>query len=307
MIKPALKEPQWVTVATDLLADKPQRWANLGLWTPPSSEANPNLSLAYPTACENLAKAHGDAAGLTPGHKLLDVAAGRGGSLVFWHDVYGLTHMDALEPSQASSELIRNLNGPLNPSIVREVYSHPMEDYLDSYSRSGFPQKSPIQLRDPGPLSWGGYDRVLCLDSAYHFRSHLDFLRFGHLALKKGGLLVWSNFYYDQPLTPLSVKMLRWAGIHQGAIIDQDKFEGSVQNLGFKVISRLPLDTSVMQGFAWFVKSRRHQISWRSRFQKSWLTIEGTAAALDYFARPKQMGYGLYVLEKVVDPLGKSS
>jgi cyclopropane fatty-acyl-phospholipid synthase-like methyltransferase len=271
-----------ITVATNLLSDRPQLWANLGLWSAG------NL-LTYEAACQSLAQLHGDTGRLEAPHKLLDVAAGRGASLTFWHTHYGLRDIDALEPDRFSCDLIQKNSQESQTPWLGQVYNDTLESYLDNNQKSPFP--------------WGQYDRVLCIDSAYHMRSTEDFLRFGHLALKPGGLLVWTNFTHTQPLPTLPAKLLKWVGIHQESIINTTRFSKQSTDHGFSIDTVLNINEHVMGGFSMFVKSRRRLLPWHSRLLKSWWTIEGTALALDGLAANKDMGYGLYVLKKKVTPV----
>ncbi len=276
MTLPLQNQRPKITVATDLLSDQPQLWANLGLW----SSGN---TLTYVEACQHFARLHGDSGGFEAPHKLLDVAAGRGASLAFWHSDYGLTNIDALEPDGASCELIHKLSQESASPWLGQVYNHTLESYLDG-------------KQDP-PFPWGQYDRVVCIDSAYHLRSTEDFLRFGRRALKPEGLLVWSNFFHAQPLSILPAKLLTWAGIHQDSMVNTPRFPKQAADHGFSIDTILNLNDHVMLGFSWFVKSRRKVLPWRSRLFKSWWTIEATALALEGLAGTKDIGYGLYVLK----------
>eukprot|EP00746_Dinoflagellata_sp_MGD_P081516 gnl/MRDRNA2_/MRDRNA2_32418_c0_seq1.p1 gnl/MRDRNA2_/MRDRNA2_32418_c0~~gnl/MRDRNA2_/MRDRNA2_32418_c0_seq1.p1 ORF type:complete len:841 (-),score=99.24 gnl/MRDRNA2_/MRDRNA2_32418_c0_seq1:112-2397(-) len=150
-------------------------WMNMGYWKD---------TCCYDTACQQLAKLLGDAAGLQQGDRLLCVACGNGDELRFFHTAYKLEHATGLDahtenPMQHSLEEagLRLVRGHANQMTQgKELFCH------------------------------GEFNRIVCVDSVYHLEKKCFFKDCAQL-LPKGGNLAVSDVVVD-PMAPFWVKVV---------------------------------------------------------------------------------------------------
>lgn len=145
-------------------------WCNLGLWP---TDREP---CSFQCACKELAVTLGEAAGLSPGNAVLDVGVGYGDQTALWATRFGVRRVVAVEVSAAhvvaASEAQQT--GRLAGGGVVEFRVGSAGDIDDI-------------LRTDEMDGAGGFDCVLCLDCAYHFRTRASFLHAASRALRLGG------------------------------------------------------------------------------------------------------------------------
>lgn len=281
------------TVTTKTLGDNPQDWANLGYWfsydlsalrkPPPIPPLDSWPEKSYEKACTDLAAIHGACAQLEPDHRLLEIACGRGASVQLWVDGFRLNRIDLMEPCPLSSAHLQTRWSPGSPhSPVQSLFHCRLEDALHGV------QKAPSALGSAGLRipHRASYDRMVCVDSAYHFSSTEDLLDLARQCLRPGGIVVWSTFTFDRSQGPgLGNRglppWLSWLGIQEKSLVDLSNPRIPASQSGFDWHPPWILDEGVIGGFARFVSARRRRLSWFQKLSLEWLKIEATALALN--------------------------
>ena len=148
-------------------------WCNLGLWTAASEAATQPQT--FRNACEALALALGDAAGLTRGDAVLDVGVGYADQTALWATHFGVRRVVAVERSAEHVAAAREAQqtGRLAGSGVVELCVGSATN-LDAL----------LTTLPPGDST---FDVVLSLDCAYHFQTRAEFVRAAARALVPGG------------------------------------------------------------------------------------------------------------------------
>jgi microcystin synthetase protein McyJ len=238
-------------------------WGNLGLW--PGGEAD------YAEACTALAHAVARAAGLGAGDVVLDLACGAGDELLLWLDHYGAARVHAIE---------------LDPLLARAASQRVGE-------RAAVVCGSAL-LRPAQAL----FDRVVCVDAAYHLQPRSAFLQAAWHALKPGGTLA----YTDLTLRP-GARQSAWlrAAARLAGVAPQELLgpAAQVQRLldhGFVDVAMQPLDDAVLGGFARFVRAQGPRVA-RTLLHRDWRRV-GLTAALIGPCRRAGLGYGLFAARK---------
>lgn len=290
---PWLKKNFPQTVETKDLDENSNEWANLGYWlhrphisekgvweNPQEPDVIPWPPKTYSEACQDLARIHADYAGFNPHQKLLDIACGRGASVKLWAQEYGITGIDVLEPCNKSMKILKATFQGETSNPVENFFACKLEDILGNIKTPPNISEAPLIFNDEkGLISIGPYDRIVCIDSAYHFSSTHLLLEFARKTLKQGGMLVWSNFTYDSKkfLPPLWLSLLK---IRKEAMVDLSSMNELAAHFGFEWHAPFHLNHGVIQGFPLFVEKRRCFLSLFQKLSTSWLTIHATAVAL---------------------------
>ncbi len=128
---------------------------NLGLW---------DGARDYDAACRRLAEALGEAAGLGAGQRVLDCGFGFGDQDAFWLERF-------------APDTIEGLN------VTRSQVRKARERFTDR--RLSFQEGSATAI----PFPAASFDRVLSLESAFHYDSREDFFREAFRVLEPGGRL----------------------------------------------------------------------------------------------------------------------
>jgi cyclopropane fatty-acyl-phospholipid synthase-like methyltransferase len=243
-------------VATEALAGRPTRWQNLGLWRGTED---------YETACEALAVAVGEAAGLGPGDRLVELACGAGAAFDVWRKRFGVAEVIGLEVDEGraarASELGRVLTGP---AIV--------DGQL-------------VGLDAMGP-----FDAVVCVDAAYHLGSAGALATASHAALRPGGRLAFTTLTRDgnESEGEQNGWVSRGAGLSDGAIQSRPAWRQILAATGFSDVATTTLD-DVLAGFVAHV-GRRRRTGWRT---PGWAKIEATALLARLGHWSETLGYTL--------------
>jgi SAM-dependent methyltransferase len=139
-------------------------WGNLGLW----DGAN-----TYAEACAALAIAIGKAAGILPGERVLSLACGAGDELALW-----------IEHFEAQSAVGVEANAKLAENARRKFVTAPAAGRITVFEQSAL---------DPQGLPAQGFDRVVCVDAAYHLAPRSRFLHHAFRCLRPGGRLAFTD------------------------------------------------------------------------------------------------------------------
>jgi SAM-dependent methyltransferase len=262
---------------SDLLHEggPPGRWGNLGWW--PLADAD---RVPYRQAAEALARRVGQAAGLRAGERVLSIACGRGEELRLWIDAFAAAQVTGMEPHPASLREARELALHRQCPGTIEV------------------------LAGPAGLAWPAgvrFDRVVCVDAAYHVSPRTDLLRAALSALCPGGSLAYTDLVIDDglALVPAARRWPRTAravagrhGLDLDEIVTTDAAVRRLLDLGARDVRAERLDDAVLGGFVRFVSRQSRAIGWR-RFSPAWWRVAGTAAWLPSL-RQRGLGYALF-------------
>lgn len=255
-------------VETALLAGRPTRWQNLGLWTDTRD---------YERACEALASRVGEVAGLGPGDRLLELACGSGAAFQVWRERFGVGALIGIEldPARAAraSELGRVVCAPAIADRALSVAGR------------------------------GPFDAVVCVDAAYHLGPVEELARAVGGALCPGGRFAFTTLVAGRrpPPLPCPAALGDWAGralaaraqIPPGALLPVPALEATLAEAGFVEVTVRRLDEEVLGGFARHVARRFAAASMRERLRPGWLKILGTAALGSLGRASGALGYGL--------------
>lgn len=230
---------------------RPGAWGNLGLW----SAATPD----YFGACAALARAVANTAGLRAGDRVLAVACGAGEELRLWHD-FGAIEVAAVER---------------DPALVRAARAlAPAAQVLEGSGTTllelGLPERH--------------FDRVLCVDAAYHLQPRGAFLQAAWQLLRPGGTLAYTDLVAERP-GPLLRGAARLCGLHADALQGEAAQRERLRALRFVGVRIERLDDAVLGGFARFVR-RRRVAPWR------WPRVAITAALIGP-CRAAGLGYAM--------------
>jgi erythromycin 3''-O-methyltransferase len=245
----------------------PGAWGNLGLWQDGAD---------YASACAALAKAVGRASGLQAGERVLSVACGAGPELLLWLHDFGAAQAVGVEADACALAAARHLCA--GQAVVLHAGDGTALDSL------GLPA--------------GGFDRVVCVDAAYHLRPRTAFLRSAWALLRPGGGLACTDLVLDRPAAGFSV--LRAAAGLCGLDID-DLAPSSVQlqrlQLAGYVDARLErLDGQVLDGFADFVRRQEGRLG-RRAWSRHWRRAAITARLIGP-CRAAGLGYAMLSARK---------
>ena len=219
----------------------PGHWGSLGLW--PGADDNSTPCPDYAGACAALATAVARAAALQAGDRVLAVACGAGEELRLWRQNFGAGHVCGVE-----LDAVRLATAHTTLAGLQGVALH---------------QGSGSALAVLG-LPAQGFDRVLCVDAAYHLRPRSAFLGQAWQLLRPGGTLAYTDLVLEGPRNGWKAALLA-AGARACGLVADDLLDGPthLQRLlqaGFAEPRLQRLDDEVLGGFTRFVhqQSRLH-------------------------------------------------
>jgi len=270
-------------VGSDLLHEVPPpvgapQWANLGLWPPRpgGAEGDAGRLPTYPEAARALAERVGQAARLSPGYAVLDLACGEGASLKLWRETFGVARADGVEldPARAATaaRAIERGRGA--------TWQGPAMAFLEAARR-----------HHP-------YDAVVCVDAAYHLASVAALARACRRVLPRDKRLAFTTLTWPHraptgPSRLLARATLRAAAIPAGAVLTRDALAHTLTAAGYQDVLVEPLDRDVLVAFAAHVARRRRDLSLAQRLSWRWLKVELTARLGRAGASSGSLGYAL--------------
>jgi SAM-dependent methyltransferase len=216
-------------------------WGNLGLWREGEGDD-------YAGACTALARAVADAAGLRAGDAVLDLACGAGDELQLWLDAYGAGRVHGVELDPALAQAARQRLG----------------------LRATVHQGSALA---PAASRGAAFDRVLCVDAAYHLRPRAAFLQTAWQALKPGGTLAYTDLCLHPAAGARGALVLRAAarlcGLAADDLLDAASQRTRLESIGFAGVQLRRLDDAVLGGFARFVGTQGPRVM-RTALHRDW-------------------------------------
>jgi SAM-dependent methyltransferase len=237
-------------------------WGSLGLWTENDD---------YFGACTALATAVGEAAGLQRGERVLSVACGDGAELGLWSGPFGASEVVGVEADAARAARADQTARAMSGVTVRVG--------------SGTALTS-LGLR---PAS---FDRVLCVDAAYHLTPRANFLRDALALVRPGGTVAFTDLVFDPGGRWREVALgaaARLCGLGSDAVSDGPAQLRRLQEVGFTAPTLQRLDDVVLGGFVRFVERQSgripggpSQVGWRRVATTAWLIPRCRAAGLGY-------------------------
>ncbi|MBL8307182.1 MAG: class I SAM-dependent methyltransferase [Rubrivivax sp.] len=227
-------------------------WGSLGLWAADTPD--------YFGACAALAGAVAGAAGLRRGERVLSVACGAGEELRCWAEDFGAAEVVGVELDAALVAAARH----------RVPQARVIEASGTALEATGLPAAS--------------FDRVLCVDAAYHLHPREAFLRGALQRLRPGGRLAFTDLVAPQRRGALALAA-RLCGVPPDGLLSAEAQQARLHALGFADVRCERLDDAVLGGFARFVHARR-VAPWR------WPRVAATAALIGP-CRAAGLGYAM--------------
>ena len=253
-------------------------WGSLGLWHDGEDD--------YASACEALALAVGRAAAVQRGDRVLSVACGAGDELLLWLQHCGASTVVGVEQDPllvgAAERLVLGaglFGGAHHAGVVLRVGSG-----------------TRLQALGLAPQS---FDRVLCVDAAYHLRPRAAFLQGARALLRPGGRLAYTDLCLDSLGPPWRAPLLgpivrsaaRLCGLAAHELLSPAEQAARLQQLGFVDVQVQRLDEPVLGGFARYVVQQGRRIS-RTAWHPDWRR-PGLTARLIGPCRAAGLGYVL--------------
>lgn len=210
-------------------------WMNLGDW---------EQARSYPQACEALARRLGRAAGLGPGQRVLDVGCGAGDQLLYWRQEFGVAHVHGRELRADCVELAR-----------RRVEARGEQAHITVQAGSATAL---------GELPAEHFERVVCLDAAYHFDTREAFFREARRVLVPGGRLALTDVALRQEPRGLAGRLLveglaRACAIPRANLCTVEEYRRSLEAAGYGEVGVECVEEQVLGGFAAFARRHRQE------------------------------------------------
>lgn len=248
-------------------SEQSSSWMNLGYW------AQDNLN--YPEACRALAEKLGNQGELRPGHSILDVGCGCGEQLRHWRTAFQAGTIHGVEPSPSHVERAKSLTRELQNITVEEACS-------DTF----IPKKE-------------GYDRVLCLDTAYNFPQRPKVFLRAYESLHKKGMIALTDLVLEDRAKPNRIRdfFARKCGIPPENLLNRRDYQFQLEEIGFTNVRIHSINEAVFGGFYRFVRHLSRRYRWET-LHIDWLKIWLTARACRFFLKTDSVHYSLISARK---------
>ena len=242
------KRPHKYAINAQYLGDeRALAWSNLGFWQNTSD---------YKTACQQLADQLAQAVHLQSSDCLLDLGCGQGASLQHWLTHYQVQQVTGIELQLNQVEQIRQHLAP-RVQIEHGSFLHLNALHFDQ-----------------------AFDVALCIDAAYH--SHLQcFLESVQPVLKTNGRL---GFHYLmlsdqwQQLSALQKQkygyLLKLADVNLNHLSVQTHLQSLIEQQGFDQVEIVDITSSVLGGFADYIKQGKTEKNKDVAQLKIWATAK---------------------------------
>lgn len=265
MTKPATGQPRWAERSLLHRGGRTATWGSLGLWRDDTAD--------YAAACADLARAVARAAGLRRGERVLSVACGAGDELLLLSQEFGAAEVVGVEADpelQAAAQQLATATG-----------ARVLPGSATALEQLGLPA--------------GGFDRVLCVDAAYHLRPRRAFLQGALALLRPGGTLAYTELVVAGAALAFKRAMLVPGALMCGVPVAELQavatLPARLQALGFEAVQVQRLDDEVLGGFASFVWQQGSELG-AQVLSRAWKRPAYTAGLIK-LARPFGLGYAL--------------
>lgn len=219
----------------------PGTWGNLGLW---------DTAASYADACRTLAERVGTAAGITAGDRVLGIACGAGDDLRLWVGHFGAGHATGVELDAALATRARTCTESVDPG------------------RFSVLTRSALDLHD---LPARDFDRVVCVDAAYHLKPRTAFLAAALRCLRPGGTLAYTDLSLAGQAGMAVRAAARACGLDPDDLATADEQVARLARAGFEATHVEALDDRVLDGFSRFVFRQTGRLgadAWRRGWRK---------------------------------------
>lgn len=257
-------QPRWAERSLLHKGGTTATWGSLGLW----DEHTPD----YAAACAALARKVAQAAGLTAGDRVLSVGCGAGDELLLWRDEFSAAEVLGVENEPALVQAAHKLAGvPVRLASGTEL------------AALGLPA--------------GSFDRIVCVDAAYHLRPRSAFLQQAATLLRPGGRLAFTDLTLRDGSTLFNRIMFTPGTLMSGVALNQLPTPAvqlqQLQDAGFAAVQVQPLDDEVLGGFASFVWEQGTNNLGVHQLSRAWKRPAYTAGLLK-ICRRLGLGYALF-------------
>ena len=223
-------------------------WGSLGWWGAPMDAPMDALNEApdyaldyapidYHGACTALARHLAHAAGLGAGDRVLSVACGEGEELRLWVQEFGAGAVVGVELDAGRAQRARAATAAL-PG-VRVLHG----------SGAALPALG---------LPEAGFDRVLCVDAAYHLQPRTAFLQAAFKLLRPGGRLAYTDLMLHSARAVWRRALLglgtRACGLAPGSLLSAPAQLQRLYEAGFGDAQLQVWDDAVLGGYTRFVR-----------------------------------------------------
>lgn len=254
----------------DILLNIEQKhtWGNFGYWENTQS---------YPVACEQLAKKLGTEAKLQPQDRVLDLGFGCGDQLQLWNQHFGVVNIEGwnISKEQCDIALQKSYDGVVNIN------------HGDFFTK---PVNSNSQ-----------YDKILALDSAYHFNTRSRFFEFANQQLKPGGMLGLVDLSFNlESVNPFQRRFIKLMAamvkIPQQNLSSAEQFQAELGK-HFELVLWQDITPVVFLPFCDFIRSHHSQFS---RFipASMWRKYQVTSRALTFLCKHNLIQMNLVIARK---------
>ena len=195
-------------------------------------------------ASTHLVQMVGDSAALTSEDRVLDLGFGFGDQDIYWMRTFRPRHIDGVNVSARQVKRGRQL-------VEEAGLSDKITFWLGDAAEPPFPD--------------GYFDKIIALESAFHFRSREKFFAVAHRLLRPGGTLVLADFVVGPRRTANFRAML---GRQFGSLAWQipmcnlqpiDTYLGQLRTNGFQDIVASDITSDVIPPFKRYIDSRLHE------------------------------------------------
>eukprot|EP01102_Stenamoeba_stenopodia_P014026 TRINITY_DN4622_c0_g1_i2.p1 TRINITY_DN4622_c0_g1~~TRINITY_DN4622_c0_g1_i2.p1 ORF type:complete len:381 (+),score=60.65 TRINITY_DN4622_c0_g1_i2:201-1343(+) len=265
-------------------------WLNLGYW---------KTATSFVEACESLADLVGDAARLGVGDVALDVGNGCGDSSVYWTKKHQLAELVGITPEVVQNQIAREKVKASKLESTIKLYigdAVKLDEVLQKHWReSRRSETGVVQL----------FDRVLCLDCAYHFKTRRQFLQQAHKSLKSGGRIALSDLTlgagydrYNGILKPFVLPVLaKLTGVPMENLVRLREYEASFIESGFRNVRVETIEEFVFPKLAAFIDC--HHKNFRDFVKPHlWIQYRVMAYVFNFISRHQLLHYVITSAEK---------
>ncbi|WCL49327.1 class I SAM-dependent methyltransferase [Leptospira sp. GIMC2001] len=254
---------------SSLLGDVyPFLWENLGYW-------NSQVNVSYHNSCEEMVRQHFSLLKKKDKIRILDLACGKGGSIITLTSELRIARLDAMDIQEAFLKI------PKQEFEIRKLGDLNFEFEKTISGNSSFP----IHF----------YDSIVCIDSAYHFKNIPDFIKSCKLWLNSTGELVFTTVSKnsDERIGYLDRFLFYFAGISTCSVLENREINQILTTNGFSNIKIQTINEQVLRGFANWVDTIRETQSIYNLFSFDWIKIKATALFCKRLLRQKKFSYVL--------------